>query len=305
MMRATLTLAMTLVATIAFSENGDDIHDIVTHHTADSNGVNIHYVSAGEGPVVLFVHGFPDYWYSWRNQMAALKDEYRVVAMDTRGYNKSDKPEGVENYAIELLLADVEAVIKDLGVENVTLVGHDWGGAIAWQFAIRNPERVNKLVICNLTHPRGYQNVRENATPEQKANTEYIRRFQDPNASKMFNATMLANMVAGMESDAVKARFQEAFENSNIDSMLNYYRAIWPVLESGGLAQDLPNLKMPVLQFHGLKDTAVDKDGLRDTWNWVDEDYTLVSIPSSGHWVQREAADIVSTTMRWWLAARP
>ncbi len=293
-----------LMAAVAGANDAIDVFDRVEHHTVDNNGVDIHYVTLGEGDPVLFVHGFPDFWYSWKHQMNGLSDGYKCVAMDTRAYNKSGKPEGVENYKIELLLSDVAAVIKDIGADNVTLVGHDWGGAISWQFAIQNPDKVNKLIICNLTHPKGYQTVRENATPEQKKNTEYIKRFQDPEASKMFNAQMLANISAGPEPAEVKARFVEAFENSSIDGMLNYYRAIWPSLESGALAEEIPNLKMPVLQFHGLKDTAVDKDGLRDTWNWIDADYTLVTVPSSGHWVQREAAEIVTSTMRGWLDAR-
>ncbi len=280
-----------------------DIYDEVEHHNVDNNGVNIHYVTVGEGPVVLFVHGFPDFWYTWRNQMEGLKGDFKCVAMDTRAYNKSDKPEGVENYKLDLLLSDIGAVIDDLGAETVTLVGHDWGGALSWRYAMMNQDRIDKLVICNLTHPKGYMAVRNNATPAQKANMAYIERFQDPNAAKMFSAKMVTGMVAGKESNEVKARYLEAFENSSFDGMLNYYRAVWPVLQQGD--QEVPDLNMPVLQFHGLKDTAVDKDGLRDTWNWITQDYTLVTIPSSGHWVQRDAADIVTTTMLWWLKSRP
>jgi len=302
--KMTFLMMACLIASVAGAGDVDTLFDRVEHHNADNDGVNIHYVTLGEGDPVLFVHGFPDFWYAWRNQMAGLEDGYKCVAMDMRAYNKSGQPEGIDNYAMKFLLSDVEAVIKDLGVDNVTLVAHDWGGAIAWQFAIRFPDRVNKLIICNLTHPTGYDTVRRNATPEQKKNTEYIKQFQSPEATKMLNPAMLANICAGGEPDAIKDRFVKAFENSSIDGMLNYYRAAFGSITSGELAEDLPNLKMPVLQFHGLKDTAVDKDGLRDTWNWVDADYTLVSIPQSGHWVQREAADIVTTTMRGWLDAR-
>lgn len=293
-----------LIASVAGAKDAIDLFDRVEHHNVDNDGVNIHYVTIGEGAPVLFVHGFPDFWYAWRNQMVGLEDGYKCVAMDMRAYNKSGQPEGVDNYGMTFLLSDVEAVIEDLGVDDVTLVAHDWGGAIAWQFAIRFPDRVNKLIICNLTHPTGYQTVRENATAEQKANTDYIRRFQDPEATKMFNPKMLAGICASGEPAQIRDRFVKAFENSSIDGMLNYYRAVFGQLESGALAEELPNLKMPVLQFHGLKDTAVDKDGLRDTWNWVDQDYTLVTVPQSGHWVQREAADIVTTTMRGWLDSR-
>jgi len=301
-----MLLAMGLcLAGVANAVDVADVYDAVEHHTVDNDGVNIHYVTLGEGDPVLFVHGFPDFWYSWKHQMAGLADDYKCVAMDMRAYNKSDKPEGVENYSIDLLLSDIGAVIEDLGVDNLILVGHDWGGALAWQYAIQNPDDVNKLIICNLTHPRGYDTVRRNATPEQKANTAYIERFQDPDAAKMFTPQMLAGIAAGPEPADVKEKFVAAFENSYVDGMLNYYRALWPLLQSGELgSQETPNLRMPVLQFHGLKDTAVDKDGLRDTWNWIDADYTLVTVPDAGHWVQREAADVVTSTMKWWLAAR-
>jgi pimeloyl-ACP methyl ester carboxylesterase len=299
----TILLACTITASLAFA-NGDAIFDEVDHHFTQNGDVKLHYVSTGEGPVVLFVHGFPDFWYSWRHQMEGLKNDFKVVAMDTRAYNKSGQPQDIPSYTLDILLADVEAVIKDLGVDNVTLVGHDWGGAISWQFAMQYPDRVNKLIICNLTHPKGYATVRANATPQQKANTKYIENFQKPDAHKAFTAKGFANMIAGRESAQVKQRYQTAFENSSFNGMLNYYRALWPLLNSDALA-DVPDLNIPVLQFHGLKDTAVDKDGLRDTWNWITEDYTLVAIPKSGHFIQTEAPDLVTTTMKWWLLSRP
>lgn len=281
-----------------------DVFHRVKHHQVDSDGVSIHYVTLGKGPVVLFVHGFPDFWYSWREQMDALAGNFKTVAMDTRAYNKSDQPKGVENYAMNFLLGDVKAVIKDLGVDSVALVGHDWGGAIAWRFAMFNPQLVNKLVICNLTHPNGYMTVRRNATAEQKANTQYITRFQKAGAEDALTPEVLTRISAGRVSEEIRARYMTAFERSSATGMLGYYRAAFGSLNASP-AGELPKLAMPVLQFHGLKDTAVDKDGLRDTWNWINEDYTLVTIPGSNHWVQREAADIVSTTMLWWLKSRP
>ncbi|MYC65535.1 MAG: alpha/beta hydrolase [Acidobacteriia bacterium] len=285
---------------------GTGVFERVEHHETDNDGVPLHYVTLGKGPVILFVHGFPDFWFTWRQQMAALSGEYKTVAMDMRAYNKSGKPEGVEHYTMPHLLADVEAVIKDLQVDSVTLVGHDWGGAISWQFAMRYPHRVNKLVICNLTHPRGYATVRRNATAEQKANTQYINDFQTPGFEKRFTPETLARISLGDVSGVVWEHYVDAFAQSSIKGMLDYYRAAYPGLNSeAGWGANLPILTMPVLQFHGLKDKAVDKDGLRDTWNWIDENYTLVTIPTSGHWVQRDAADIVSDTMRWWLKSRP
>ena len=285
---------------------GTGVFERVEHHETDNDGVTLHYVTLGKGPVIFFVHGFPDFWFTWRQQMAALSDEYKTVAMDMRAYNKSGKPEGVEHYTMPYLLADVEAVIKDLRVDSVTLVGHDWGGVISWRFAMRYPHRVSKLVICNLTHPRGYDAVRRNATAEQKANTQYINDFQTPGFEKRFTPETLARISLGDVSGVVREHYVDAFAQSSIKGMLDYYRAAYPGLNSeAGWGADLPSLTMPVLQFHGLKDKAVDKDGLRDTWNWIDENYTLVTIPTSGHWVQRDAADIVSDTIRWWLKSRP
>lgn len=283
-----------------------DVFDRVEHYQADNSGVALHYVTLGDGPVVLFVHGFPDFWYTWREQMNALSDGFKTVAMDTRANNLSGKPDGVEHYTMPNLLADVEAVIKDLGTDSVTLVGHDWGGAICWQFAMHYPDLVNKLVICNLTHPRGYSTVRQNASDEQKANTQYITDFQTPGFEDRFTPEMLAGLSAGDVADDVRAHYVEAFSRSSVKGMLDYYRAAFSGLNAGasGQAPELPQLTMPVLQFHGLLDRAVDKDGLRDTWNWIDADYTLVTIPGCNHWVQREAADLVSKTMRSWMSDR-
>src|ERR1700686_1178096 len=126
MRRSFLLLALACVAPAA------DIDTRVTHGYADSNGVKIHYASIGKGPLVVMIHGFPDYWYTWRNQMEALSDTYQAVAIDQRGYNLSDKPKGVENYDVKLLVADVAAVIKSQGQQKAIIVGHDWGGMVAW-----------------------------------------------------------------------------------------------------------------------------------------------------------------------------
>lgn len=285
------------------AEKLDDVWDTVEHHYADSDGVKIHYATVGEGEPVVFIHGFPDFWYSWRHQMAALAPHFKAVAIDTRGYNLSDKPEGVSNYDMQLLLADVRAVIEDLGVDKVNLVGHDWGGAIAWQFTLAHQEMVQRLVILNLTHPKGYAAVVANPTPAQASNVEYARNFASskPNGDPVPPRLLAMGERSG--DKAVAKRYREAFQQSYWDGMMNYYRANY-----GSVADRDPSsiadITCPVLQFHGLQDTAVDKDGLRDTWNWVTEDYTLVTVPSAGHFVQWDADELVSSTMKWWLLAR-
>ncbi len=129
---------MYLCLSVAIMTLANDVYDRVEHGYADSNGVKIHYASLGDGPLVVMVHGFPDFWYTRRDQMDALSSQFQVVAIDMRGYNKSDKPEGVASYAMPLLVGDVAAVIRHLGQDKAVIVGHDWGGIVAWQFALNN-----------------------------------------------------------------------------------------------------------------------------------------------------------------------
>lgn len=274
-----------------------DISDRVTHGYADSNGVKIHYVSLGEGPLVVMIHGFPDYWYTWRHQMDALADQYRVVAIDQRGYNKSDQPKGQENYDMKFLVADVAAVIKDVGEDKAVIVGHDWGGAVAWQFAMNLPDMCERLIILNLPHPKGISRELTH-NEEQIKNSAYARRFKQPDAHKILTAKGLTFWVK--DTDARK-KYVEAFERSDLEAMLHYYKQNYPDEPYTEDAMPSAPVKMPVLMFHGLKDTALHSDGLNNTWDWLDKDLTLVTIPDSGHFVQQDAADLVSRSMKMWL----
>ena len=130
----------------------------------DSDGVKIHYVSLGrkEDPLVVLIHGFPDFWYSWRAEMPELAKHFHVVAIDQRGYNLSGQPEGVENYTAAKLVGDAVAVVKHFGAAKAVIVGHDWGGLVAWTFAMTHPEITDRLIVLNLPHPRGL--LRELAT---------------------------------------------------------------------------------------------------------------------------------------------
>ncbi|HSF15203.1 MAG TPA: alpha/beta hydrolase [Vicinamibacteria bacterium] len=284
-----------------------DIYDRVVHGYADSDGVKIHYASLGEGPLVVMLHGFPDFWYSWRDQMAALEKSFKVVAIDLRGYNQSDKPEGVASYAMPLLVGDVAAVIGHLGHETATVVGHDWGGAIAWQLALLQPDKVERLVILNLPHPNGLmRELRNNET--QYRNSEYARIFQQKAASApdvFFGGPMMPEtMSAWVRDPSARKRYVEAFARSDFEAMLNYYKANYPRVEpgaSGPAPPPLPKAKMPVLMFHGLEDRYLLSDALNNTWDWLEKDLTLVTVPGAGHFVQQDASELVTETMKWWL----
>ena len=287
--------------------------DEVEHGYADSGDVTIHYATVGEGPLVVMIHGFPDFWYSWRHQMEGLKDNFQVVAIDQRGYNRSGQPKGVENYDMSLLVDDVAAVVRHLGHEKATIVGHDWGGAVAWNVAFTRPEIVHNLVILDLPHPTGM--ARAWATNEVAfANTSYARTFREgsPGDPKIFfGFPMTAETLSGwVRDESARARYIEAFGRSDFDGMLANYKQNYPDLWSadadpGGLAPpDPPPLEIPTLVFHGLQDQALHSDGLNNTWDWIDSDLTIVTAPDAGHFIQQDAAELVTDTMRWWLLMR-
>ncbi len=287
-----LLLASTRLATAE-----DDLSERVTHGFANSGGVKIHYASLGEGPLVVMIHGFPDYWYTWRHQMEALAKTHKVCAVDMRGYNRSDKPKGVENYAMPNLVGDIVAVIRHLGQEKAIVVGHDWGGAVAWSVAMAHPERVEKLIICNLPHLRGLARELAN-NPEQQKNSQYARDFQKEGAHEKLSATVLSFWVR--DPDARK-KYVEAFKRSDFEAMLNYYKANYPREPYTEDKSPVIKVKCPVLMIHGLNDRYLLPGALNGTWNWLEKDLTLVTIPDAGHFVQHDAAEKVTKTMERWL----
>ena len=289
--------AVALLMTASGAARAADVEDRVTHGYADSNGVKIHYAKMGAGPLIVMIHGFPDYWYTWRNQMEGLADRFTVVAIDQRGYNLSDKPAGVENYDMRLLVGDVVAVIRHLGQPKAIVVGHDWGGAVAWQVALNVPQVVDRLIILNLPHPRGLS--RELAhNPEQQANSAYARRFQVEGAEKSLTAEGLAGWVK--DPDARK-KYVEAFGRSDFGAMLNYYKRNYPKEPYAEDTSPVRKAQMPVLMIHGLKDTALLSPALNGTWDWIEKDLTITTVPDAGHFVQADASDLVTKTMRAWL----
>jgi pimeloyl-ACP methyl ester carboxylesterase len=302
---ATLFASMLVGASPGLAKDSvpKDLWDRVEHHDADSNGVKIHYVAVGKGPLIVMIHGFPDFWYTWRKQMEALSGHYRVVAMDQRGYDLSDRPTGIEQYAMPLLVNDVGAVIKAEGRSSAVIVGHDWGGAVAWTLAMTHPEWIQALVILNLPHPSGIQREIKN-NPEQRKNSQYAFNFQKPGAEKNLSSEKLAGWV---KDDAARVHYIEAFNRSDFEAMLNYYRANYPRPDqdlNAAPAAPLPKVTVPVLEFHGLGDQALLPGALSGTWDLVEKDFTLVTIPGAGHFVQQDASDLVSTTMSDWLGRR-
>ena len=156
---------------------------MLKHEYADVNGVRLHYVTAGKGKLIMFVHGFPEFWYEWKNQLAEFGRDYQAVAPDMRGYNLSSKPAGVDQYQVKYMVEDLRALAEKLGHKKFILVAHDWGGAIAWAFAIAHPDYLEKLVIINAPHPGVFQReLRDN--PKQQQASSYMLMFRGAQAEQ-------------------------------------------------------------------------------------------------------------------------
>ncbi|MEC7449382.1 MAG: alpha/beta hydrolase [Planctomycetota bacterium] len=285
-----------LSSLLAISTTNADESALGKHGYAQSGDVKIHYVTKGEGPLLVMIHGFPDYWYTWREQIPALSEHFQVVAMDQRGYNLSGKPEGLARYQMEELVQDVEAVIKHFGKKKAIVVGHDWGGAVAWSFATAKPQMIDHLVILNLPHFNGLQRELAN-NPEQRRASAYAREFQKEDAASRLTAEGLTFWIKDSEA---KAKYLEAFKRSSLEGMLNYYKANYP-RPPYDETPEMPPVDCSVLMIHGLKDTALLPGALNDTWKWVKRDLTLVTLPEAGHFVQQDAGPKVTQILLTWL----
>ena len=209
----------------------------LTHRFATVNGIRLHYAVAGEGNgrLILFAHGFPEFWYEWRDQLAEFGRDFLAVAPDLRGYNLSDKPEGVEHYASRHIIADLRALAAHLGHDRFTLVGHDWGGAIAWGFAIAHPELLERLIIINAPHPAIFEReLRENR--DQQRASLYMRRFRQTSAERWLAEDDFRRLRAALLDDGLArgyftpedaAAYVTAWSQPGaLTGGLNYYRAM-------------------------------------------------------------------------------
>ena len=200
--------------------------------------------------------------------------------------------------SMDKLTGYVAAVIRHFQQDKAIIVGHDWGGAVAWTFAMQNPEMVDRLVILNLPHLHGLQ--RELATnPDQQKASAYARFFQKEEAAATLTAEGLTFWIT--DPDA-KSHYTDAFKRLSFEGMLNYYKANYPREPYKQPTSDPIKVKCPVLMIHGLKDTALLPGALNDTWLWVEQDFTLVTLPNAGHFVQQDAAEKVTKTISHWLS---
>ena len=285
------------------------------HRYADVNGVRLHYVTAGRGKLVMFLHGFPEFWYEWQDQLAEFGRDHQAVAPDMRGYNLSSKPADVDAYAVKHLVEDVRALAEHLGHRRFILVGHDWGGAVAWAFAIRHPAWLEKLVIINAPHPAVFaRELRENAA-QQKA-SEYMLMFRSEKAELILSAdgfAVLVQIVLGeglangyFTEDDRKAYLEAWAQPGALTGGLNYYRAarVGPPSRDGapasgtlGVGAASTTVNVPTLVIWGERDKALLTGNLDGLDQFV-PNLTIRRIPDGTHWVIHEQPALVNRYIR-------
>lgn len=274
-----------------------------SHRDLITNGIRMHYVTQGEGPVVVLLHGFPEFWYSWRYQVPFLAEHgYKAVAPDLRGYNDSDKPR--IGYDLPTLLGDIAGLIKGLGQERAVIVGHDWGGVLAWLFAAYYPEMTERLIVLNAPHPLAME--REVRQLRQLRKSWYVFVFQLPWLPEYMLLRNNANEVGRMLNGAalqksafpreVTAKYQEAMSKPGaMTAALNYYRQLSRP-STHRFSKRTPRITAPTLLIWGEHDIALDIGLTYDLEQWV-ENIQVERLPDSGHWVQQEQPDKVNQLM--------
>jgi len=278
------------------------------HGFLDANGVRFHVAEQGEGPLVVLLHGFPECWYSWRHQLPALADAgFRAVAPDLRGYNLTDKPR--RGYDIATLVDDVVALVRALGDDRAHVVGHDWGGIVAWQTAWRRPDAVRSLAVLNAPHPSAFAE-RTRRDPAQMLKSGYMLFFQLPRVPEW----LLRRRGAGAVASALRrsAARRGVFTPADIEiyraaflrpgaarAAINYYRQ---ALRQGSRALPDSPVRVPTLVLWGEQDPVLKRELNDGLGQWV-TDFTYRPVPDCGHWTQQERPDVVNSELIGWLRA--
>jgi len=275
----------------------------IVHESVAANGIRLHVARAGAGPLILFLHGFPEYWGMWRPLLEHFGARgWCAVAPDLRGYNLSDKPAAVEAYRVKPLVADVLALAARYTKEKFVLVAHDWGGAVAWSVAISHPERLSRLVMLNSPHP--YVFWRELcANPAQREASAYMTLFRLAKAERVLSANGFARLLAwfpGLDPDYRRGLLEAWSQPGALSGGLNYYRAspLYPPTADDPGPQKLqlkPEdfvVRVPTLVLWGERDPAL-LTGCLDGLEALVPDLKLVRVPEATHWIARERTERV------------
>jgi pimeloyl-ACP methyl ester carboxylesterase len=283
---------------------------------AEVNSIKLHYVKAGpeDGELIIFLHGFPQFWYMWRDQLLDLSKDYLAVAPDMRGYNTSSKPEELEQYQPQHIVEDIRALVEDhFGRKKFILVGHDWGGVVAYPIANMHPELVEKLIIINAPHPNVFGKLISN-NKDQQTSSQYVLFFRTKKAEEFLSANDFANLFAAVITPEIefddddRQIYKDAWSQPGaITGGLNYYRAggLKPPSQGEDISEVTSEqlkanpvmINMPTLVIWGEKDTALTVHNLKGLDEFI-PDLTIKRIPEGSHWVVNEQPDKVNTLIR-------
>ncbi len=270
-------------------------HGEFRHHEATVNGIRMHYVDEGTGEPVIFLHGFPESWYSWRHQLGALRGRYRVIAPDQRGYNLT---EAKGPYDTTTLQADILCLMDHLGIERAHIVGHDWGGVIAWLLAIHHGDRLRSLAVCNLPHPAIFR--RHVRRPRQALRSWYVLFFQLPWLPELALSAKGYHLLARrmirecrpgtFTRDDIK-EFLASWRRQGLSGGINWYRAV--VRHPPRIPEPVPLITVPTLLIWGDRDRYLGRELTEGTDEYVLR-LRVEHLPEASHWVQQEAPDEVN-----------
>ncbi len=291
------------------------------HYASLPGGTRLHYASAGDAgrPLLLFLHGFPEFWYAWHAQLQRFGGDWFAVAPDLRGYNLSDMPDAVDAYKAKYLMQDIAELIATLGYRDCVLVAHDWGGAVAWQFAIKHPTMVRKLLIINATHPVPFAEglARD---PEQQAASQYmnwLRADGSETALAKDDFRVMEKFMLGMGVNPdwfdaqTRARYHACWSRG-LRGGVNYYRAspLHPPTENepgaAGITLDPANFRLtvPVRVLWGEQDRAL-RPALIDGLDRFVDDLSVTRVPDASHWIVHEQPQRVNDWLAGCLAEQP
>lgn len=268
----------------------------------ETNGIKLHVMESGpaDGPMILFLHGFPEFWYAWRKQVDYFAEKgYLVVVPDQRGYNLSDKPEGIASYKIDELAKDIVGLIDAYGRKQTYLVGHDWGASVSWWVALKYPKRISKLVIMNVPHPKVMaKNLFSN--PRQMQRSWYIFYFQLPGVVEKFAAAndydwpiqvLASTSRPGAFTASELEEYRKAFKQPEaFSAMVNWYRALIQTKSEQPLSFEVT---MPMIFLWGVKDVALLHEMADESMAFCRQG-KLIKFSEATHWIQHEEAEKVN-----------
>jgi len=282
-----------------------DVADIVRFSRVATNGIRLHVAEAGpsDGPVVFLLHGFPEFWYGWRNQIAALADSgFRVIAPDQRGYNVSDKPQGVDNYDLDRLAGDIVGLADHFGQNTFSIVGHDWGASVGWWIAERYAQRLRRLAVLNAPHPAVWVEAMRN-NPAQRRKSSYVRLLQLPYLPecllRLGNYGALAKgfrdcIRKGAFTEEDLNRYRSAWSQPGaIGAMINWYRALLNKPLSPAMHY---HVSCPALLIWGRRDAYAEPELAEESVRLC-LDGRIAYLDQSTHWVQHDEPDRVASIL--------